>query len=65
LQLKYSMLYHLEGLPPLYLARRGRPRQTAAGAGELVPYSQSVTLAEALERRGLKIREVRKGKSAS
>ncbi|MFC2029445.1 carboxypeptidase regulatory-like domain-containing protein [Chloroflexota bacterium] len=41
---KYSVLYHLEGLPPLCLLH--------GVEDELSPFSQSVQLAEELERRG-------------
>ena len=44
LYFKYSVLYHLEGLPPLCLLH--------GVDDELVPYSQGVQLAEELERRG-------------
>ncbi len=42
--IKYSIMYHLEGLPPLCLLH--------GNADELSPFSQSVELAEELERRG-------------
>jgi hypothetical protein len=45
LYFKYSVKYHLEGLPPLCLLH--------GKADELSPYSQSVELAEALEERGM------------
>jgi hypothetical protein len=44
LYFKYSVLYHLEGLPPLCLLH--------GVDDELSPFSQSVQLAEELERRG-------------
>jgi len=42
---KYSVIYHLEGLPPLCILH--------GVDDELVPYNQSTILAEALERRGM------------
>ena len=45
LYFKYSVIYHLEGLPPLCLLH--------GMEDELSPFSQSVQLAEALERRGM------------
>jgi hypothetical protein len=45
LYFKYSVLYHLEGLPPICLLH--------GVDDELSPFSQSVELAEELERRGL------------
>jgi hypothetical protein len=45
LYFKYSVIYHLEGLPPLCLLH--------GVEDELSPFSQSVELAEALERRDM------------
>ena len=45
LYFKYSVLYHLEGLPPVCLLH--------GVDDELSPFSQSVELAEELERRGM------------
>ncbi len=45
LYFRYSVIYHLEGLPPLCLLH--------GVDDELSPFSQSVQLADALERRGL------------
>ncbi len=45
LYFKYSALYHLEGLPPLCILH--------GIDDELVPFNQSVMLAEALEQRGM------------
>jgi dipeptidyl aminopeptidase/acylaminoacyl peptidase len=45
LYFKYSVLYHLEGLPPLCLLH--------GVDDELAPFSQSVQLVEELERRGM------------
>jgi hypothetical protein len=45
LYFKYSVLYHLEGLPPVCLLH--------GVDDELSPFSQSVQLAEELERRGM------------
>lgn len=45
LYFKYSVIYHLEGLPPLCLLH--------GVEDELSPFSQSVQLAEALERRDM------------
>jgi dienelactone hydrolase len=45
LYFRYSVLYHLEGLPPLCLLH--------GVDDELSPFSQSVQLAEELERRGM------------
>jgi dipeptidyl aminopeptidase/acylaminoacyl peptidase len=42
---KYSVMYHLEGLPPACLLH--------GVDDELVPFSQSVQLAAEMERRGL------------
>jgi dipeptidyl aminopeptidase/acylaminoacyl peptidase len=42
---KYSALYHLDGLPPLCILH-GKD-------DDLVPFNQSVMLAEELERRGM------------
>jgi dipeptidyl aminopeptidase/acylaminoacyl peptidase len=42
---KYSVMYHLEGLPPLCILH-GKD-------DDLVPFNQSVLLAEELERRGM------------
>ncbi len=45
LYFKYSVIYHLEGLPPLCILH-GKD-------DDLVPYNQSVMLAEEMERRGM------------
>ena len=47
---KYSVMYHLEGLPPVCLLHRvDDPDGLAVRTGELSPCSQSVELAEQLE----------------
>ncbi|HSR34592.1 MAG TPA: prolyl oligopeptidase family serine peptidase [Anaerolineae bacterium] len=45
MQIKYSTIFHLEGLPSVCLLH--------GVDDELSPYSQSVQLAEELERRGM------------